>query len=95
MASAWLATVRAVMWKTAGVSSPAILYMLGILRKSPCDAVKVQVSAPVWREPWTAPAAPASDCISVTEGIEPQMLRTPSEAHWSNHSPMFELGVMG
>jgi hypothetical protein len=29
-----------------GVSSPAILYMLGIISSRPCDAVKVVVSAP-------------------------------------------------
>ena len=49
-----------------GVSSPAILNMLGILAASPWDAVKVQVRAPVWSAPWTAPAAPPSLCISTT-----------------------------
>ena len=37
-------TVRADTWNTAGSSSPAILYILGIIRRSPCDAVKVVVS---------------------------------------------------
>ena len=42
------------------VSSPAILYMLGIMSKRPCEAVKVVTSVPVCRPPWTAPMAPAS-----------------------------------
>jgi hypothetical protein len=44
--SAWAASERAATWKTAQVSSPAILYILGIINMSPCDAVKVVVSAP-------------------------------------------------
>ena len=35
---------RAATWKTVGVSSPAILNMLGIIRSRPWDAVKVVVS---------------------------------------------------
>ena len=35
MFSAWDATVRADTWKTAGSSSPAILYMLGIISSRP------------------------------------------------------------
>ena len=50
------------------VSSPAILYMLGIISSRPWEAVKVVVRAPAAREPCTAPAAPASDCISATLG---------------------------
>ena len=60
-----------------GVSSPAILYMFGIMRRRPCDAVKVVVSAPACSAPWTAPAAPPSDCISMTSGTTPQMLVRP------------------
>ena len=33
------ANVRAVTWKTPGRSSPAILYMFGIISNKPCDAV--------------------------------------------------------
>ena len=40
------------------------VYMLGIISKRPWEAVKVVVRAPALREPCTAPAAPASDCIS-------------------------------
>ena len=35
MFSAWVATVRAETWKTQGSSSPAILYMFGIIRRRP------------------------------------------------------------
>src|SRR5208337_1283431 len=63
--------VRAAMWKTVDVSSPAILYMLGIMRSRPCDAVNVVVSAPPWSAPWQAPAAPPSCCISMTVGTTP------------------------
>ena len=66
---------------THAVSSPAILYMLGIISIRPCDAVKVVVSAPACSEPWTVPAAPASLCISTTSGMPPQMLVLPSLAH--------------
>ncbi len=74
MDRAWAATERAETWKTAGVSSPAILYMLGIINSKPCEAVKVVVRAPVGSAPCTAPAAPPSACISVTLGTVPQML---------------------
>jgi hypothetical protein len=42
---------RAATCITNGVSSPAILYMLGIISSRPCDAVKVVVSDPVCSEP--------------------------------------------
>jgi hypothetical protein len=44
--SAWVAIDRAATWMTAGVSSPAILNMLGSMRSKPCEEVKVVVSAP-------------------------------------------------
>ena len=69
----WQAKARAVTWKTVEVSSPAILYMLGIIRRRPWEAVKVVVRAPEVRAPWTAPEAPPSDCSSETLGIVPQM----------------------
>ena len=53
------ASVRAVTCMQNGVSSPAILYMLGIISSRPCDAVNVVVSAPACSAPCTAPAAPA------------------------------------
>ena len=36
--SAWVASVRAATCMQNAVSSPAILYMLGIMRSRPCDA---------------------------------------------------------
>ena len=38
--------LRAATWMTAGISSPAILNMLGSISNSPCEAVKVVASAP-------------------------------------------------
>src|SRR5512146_977259 len=93
--SACVATVRAETCMHIDVSSPAILYMLGIISRRPCDAVKVVVSAPACRAPWTAPAAPPSDCISDTEGTVPHTFFWPLADHSSAHSPMFEEGVIG
>src|SRR5512136_3486392 len=93
--SACDATVRADTCMQNEVSSPAILYMLGIMRSRPCDAVKVVVMAPPCSAPWTAPEAPPSDCISTTVGTAPQMFFFPSADHSSAHSPMFDEGVMG
>ncbi len=93
--SAWAAIERAATWKTAGVSSPAILCMLGIMSSRPWDAVKVVLRAPPWSAPCSAPAAPASLCISITAGTLPQMLVRPSQAHWSASSAMGEDGVIG
>ena len=54
---ACVASVRAVTCMTNGVSSPAILYMFGIISRSPCEAVNVVASAPACSAPWTVPAA--------------------------------------
>ena len=93
--SACVATARAATWKTVGVSSPAILYMLGIISSSPCEAVKVVASAPPCKAPCTAPAAPPSDCSSTTRGTLPHTLVRPCDAHSSDNSPMPDEGVMG
>ena len=74
---ACVAMVRAATCIVNGVSSPAILNMLGIIKSRPCDAVKVVDNAPACSAPCTAPAAPASDCISTTSGTLPQRLRRP------------------
>jgi hypothetical protein len=95
MESAWAARARAAMWKTVLVSSPAILYMLGIISRSPCDAVKVVESDPACKAPCNAPAAPPSLCISITVGTVPQILVFCSADHWSAHSPMLDDGVIG
>ena len=92
---AWVATVRAVTWKTVAVNSPAILNMLGIISNRPCEAVNVVVSAPACNEPCTAPAAPASLCISTTSGTVPKMFFRPAAAQASGSSPKPDEGVIG
>ncbi len=49
--SACAASERAATCNTAGVSSPAILNMFGIINSNPCDAVKLVASAPVCSAP--------------------------------------------
>src|SRR5581483_547060 len=93
--SACAAMERAATWMTVGVSSPAILYMLGIISKRPCAEVKVVARAPVCSAPCKAPEAPPSLCISMTCGMVPQMFGLPSDDHWSLHSPIGEEGVIG
>ena len=95
MFSAWLATVRADTWNTAGSSSPAILYMFGIIRSRPCEAVNVVVRAPAARLPCTVPAAPASDCISMTFTSVPKIFFWCAALHWSTMSAIGLDGVMG
>jgi hypothetical protein len=80
---------------TKGVSSPAILYMLGIMRSRPCEAVKVVAIAPACSAPCTAPEAPPSDCISAISGTTPQRFVLPLLAHSSHTSAIGELGVIG
>ena len=91
----WVASERAATCSTADVSSPAILYMFGIIRSRPWLAVNVVVSAPPWRAPCMAPAAPPSDCISTTVGIVPHTFVRPCADHSSASSAIVELGVMG
>ena len=83
------------MWNTAGVSSPAILNMLGYLRSNPCEAVNVVVSEPDCSAPCTAPAAPPSLCISITSGTTPHRFLRPADDHASESSPIDEAGVIG
>ena len=93
--SACVARVRAATCIAKGVSSPAILYMLGIIRSRPWDDVNVVASAPPCRAPCTAPAAPASDCISMTRGTLPQRFGREAADQASASSPIPEEGVMG
>jgi hypothetical protein len=60
-----------------------------------CPTVKVVVSAPACSAPWTAPAAPPSDCISVTSGTAPQRFVLPAADHSSDNSPIVDEGVIG
>ena len=92
---AWQASDLAETWKTVGVSSPAILYIVGIISRSPWLAVKVVQRLPVWSAPWTAAEAPPSDCISATRGTVPQMFLRPAALHSSDHSPIVLEGVIG
>ena len=69
--------------------------MLGIISSRPCEAVKVVVRAPACKAPWTAPAAPASLCISTTWGTVPKMFLRPAAAQASGSSPRPEEGVIG
>jgi len=80
---------------TAAVSSPAILYMLGIISRRPCDAVKVVASAPPCSAPCSAPAAPPSLCISTTAGTVPHTLGRERLDHSSASSAIGEDGVIG
>ena len=95
MFNAWLANARADTLNTPGNCSPATLYKLGIIRSNPCDAVNVVVNAPADKEPCTAPAAPASDCISVTCTVCPKIFSLPSVAHSSTCSGITDDGVIG
>ena len=72
-----MASERAATCQTVGVSSPAILYMFGIISSRPWLAVKVVVSAPACSAPCTAPATPPSLCIWATLGTWPQMFFIP------------------
>ena len=93
--SACVATARAVTWKTAGVSSPAILNMFGIISSRPWLAVNVVASPPACSAPWTAPAAPPSLCISTTDGTAPQRFGRWAADHASADSAIPEDGVIG
>jgi hypothetical protein len=93
--SACVASVRAATCMQNAVSSPAILYMFGIMSSRPCDAVNVVASAPACSAPCTAPAAPPSDCISLTSGTCPHRLGRRCTAHSSDSSPIGDDGVIG
>jgi hypothetical protein len=92
---AWVATVRAATWITVGVSSPAILNMLGSISSRPWEAVKVVASAPFSTAPCSTPAAPASLCNSTTSGTCPHRLGRPAALQVSASSPIVEAGVIG
>ena len=91
----WAAKARAVTWKTVGSISPATLCMTGIISRRPWDAVKVVVMAPAEREPWTAPAAPPSDCNSTISMGRPKRFFLSWAAQLSASSAIGEEGVIG
>jgi len=69
--------------------------MLGIINNKPWEAVNVEVKAPACKEPWNAPAAPASDCISTTFTFCPNTFFLPWDDHSSTNSAIVEDGVIG
>ena len=69
--------------------------MLGNISNKPWDAVYVEVNDPAWSEPWTAPAAPPSDCNSLTKTSWPKIFFLPWEAQASMCSAIGEEGVIG
>jgi hypothetical protein len=69
--------------------------MLGSIRRRPCEAVKLVASAPRVVAPWRVPAAPASDCISITSGTVSQRLGRPAAAQASASSAIGDAGVIG
>ena len=95
MERAWVASARAEQWMTQGSSSPAILYILGIISSRPWEAVKVVVSAPAASEPCTVPATPPSLCISMTRTGSPNRFSRPAAAQASVSSAITLEGVMG
>mmetsp|Transcript_85717 Transcript_85717/g.242757 ORF Transcript_85717/g.242757 Transcript_85717/m.242757 type:complete len:336 (+) Transcript_85717:2405-3412(+) len=95
MDSASPARARAATWITQGMSSPAILYMFGIISSSPCEEVNVVPRPPAATEPWRAPAAPASDWSCWTLRRPPQMFLTPATDQASQISAMGDEGVIG
>jgi hypothetical protein len=95
MDSPCAASERAATCSTAGVSSPAILYMFGIISSRPCEAVKVVASAPLWSAPCSAPAAPPSLCICITTGTLPHTLARLRLDHSSASSAIGDDGVIG
>ena len=95
MDRAWVASERQVTWNTAGSSSPATLYILGIMSMRPWLAVMVVASAPPAKQPCSAPATPFSDCISFTTTGCPKKFSRPATAQDSTVSAMCDAGVMG
>lgn len=76
----------------------AILYILGILSNRPCDDVKVVAKEPAISAPCTVPAAPPSDCISITWGAYSHRLVSPWLSQLSQLSQASDIGddgVMG
>ena len=95
MESACVPTVRDATCRTPGRRSPEMRCMTGIMSMSPCDEVKDVESAPASSEPWIAPIAPASDCISTSVTVWPNTFLRPFAAHSSVFPAIGEDGVIG
>ena len=87
--------MRAATCSTAGWRCPESLWNTGIISMSPCDDVKEAAKAPVSSAPWTAAAAPASDCISMSDTLCPKIFFLPSAAQASVFSAIGDDGVIG
>ena len=90
-----MATVRAVTWKTVGVSSPAILNMFGIISSRPCDAVNVVVRAPACKRAVDGAGRPRLALHFHHSGTVPKMFLRPAAAQASGNSPRPDEGVIG
>ena len=88
-------TVRAAMWSTTGFNWPDKRCNTGIMSIKPCDAVKVEQRLPASEAPWTAPIAPASDCISTSLTGCPKRFFRPCADQASTCSAMGDDGVIG
>jgi len=84
---AWVATERALTCMHMGVSSPAILYMFGIMRRQALRRREGRRERARASAPWTAPDAPPSDCISLTLGTVPHTFFWPRADHSSPTRP--------
>ena len=69
--------------------------MFGIINSNPWEAVKVVASDPPCSAPWTAPEAPASDCISTTLTGAPKKFLSPLADLASTSSAIGDDGVIG
>ena len=92
---AWVPTVREATWSTAGWRVPLMRCMVGIISIRPWEEVKEVAREPASRAPWTAPMAPASDCISTSLTGWVNRFFRPLADHSSVFSAMGEEGVMG
>ena len=90
-----VAIALAATWTTPGSLSPTSLYKFGIISNNPWDAVYVVPRVPACKAPWSAPAAPASDCISTTFTGWPKIFFLPLATHSSTCSAIGDEGVIG
>ena len=92
---AWVARVRAATCITNGVSSPAILYMSGIISSSPCDAVNVVAERSRRERAVEGARGPGLGLHLDDGGTSPHTFALPFADHSSASSPIVELGVIG
>ena len=93
--NACVPTVLDATCRTPGCLCPEILCIVGIISISPCDDVNEVAKLPASSAPCTAPAAPASDCISTNFTGWPNRFSLPLADHSSVFSAIGEDGVIG